>query len=310
MSTPEIEKPAAPGSAKAEEWQQRRERQDRAARWAAAAFVVAILAGLALVGVYVSGGNNQVQGVLLAIAFAGVGLGIGIWVRQIVGPQVIVEERYPMRSRDEDRDAFEELYGESMGEARAGGRRRFLLRLLTGAGASLGLALVLPLRSLGPGPRNELFFTAWSQGKRLVDSAGNPIPATQIVADQVVTVFPDGAVGSADSQAVLVGTRDGALDRSALEAETVDGMVAYSKICTHAGCPVGLYRARAGELLCPCHQSTFDVNQGAAVKSGPAGRPLPQLPIGVDDEGYLVALGDFTEPVGPSFWNLTDTPEV
>ncbi|HYP22826.1 MAG TPA: Rieske (2Fe-2S) protein, partial [Actinomycetota bacterium] len=85
-----------------------------------------------------------------------------------------------------------------------------------------------------------------------------------------------------------------------------EGCVGYSKICTHAGCPVGLYRAQAHELLCPCHQSTFDVLRGAVPTFGPADRPLPQLPRGVDDEGVLIALGDFPEPVGPGFWNLRD----
>jgi ubiquinol-cytochrome c reductase iron-sulfur subunit len=83
-----------------------------------------------------------------------------------------------------------------------------------------------------------------------------------------------------------------------------EGCLAYSKICTHAGCPVGLYRAEAGELLCPCHQSTFDVYTGAVPVFGPAARPLPQLPLDVNEEGYLVAQGDFSAPVGPSFWNL------
>jgi ubiquinol-cytochrome c reductase iron-sulfur subunit len=312
MSTPDLPRrePAAEASDRTDAWRRQRERQDRAARHAAVAFAVATLAALALVAVYITGGQTQIEGLLLAIAFGGIGTGIGIWVKRIVGPQEIVEERYPMRSDEVHRDAFEEVYVEAMGEAAPGGRRRFLLRLLTAAGASLGLALLLPLRSLGPGPRNELFYTSWGQGKRLLTPEGRPLRASDIVPDQVVTVFPEGAVGSADSQAVLVGLRDGAFDRGSFAAETVDGMVVYSKICTHAGCPVGLYRARAGELLCPCHQSTFDVNRGAVVLSGPAGRPLPQLPIGTDDQGYLVALGDFTEPVGPSFWNLTETPEA
>jgi ubiquinol-cytochrome c reductase iron-sulfur subunit len=79
--------------------------------------------------------------------------------------------------------------------------------------------------------------------------------------------------------------------------------VAYSKICTHAGCPVGLYRAESQSLICPCHQSQFDVADGGKPFFGPAARPLPQLPLGVDEEGILVAQGDFPEPVGPAFWD-------
>ncbi len=308
MSTPEAPRTGG-GSGNAEEWRARRQREDRGARRAAVAFVVAILAGLALIVVYLNGGQTQLEGVLLAIAFGAVGLGLGIWARQIIGHEVVVEDRHTSGTRGEARRAFEAVYDEAMGEVKVGGRRRFLVRLLTGAGASLGLALLVPLRSLGPGPRNELFFTAWSEGKHVVTIAGAKIRPDEVGPDQVVTVFPEDAVGAADAQAVLVGLREGALVASALAAPTVPGIVVYSKICTHAGCPVGLYRARAGELLCPCHQSTFDVNAGAAVKSGPAGRPLPQLPIGIGDDGFLVALGDFTAPVGPSFWNLTRDPE-
>jgi ubiquinol-cytochrome c reductase iron-sulfur subunit len=305
MATPDLRRPDDRPSGRAEAWEARRKRQDRGARFAAVSFFVAILAALGLFVVYIAGGQTQLEGLLLFVAFGAVGVGLGIWVKMIVGPQEIVEDRYPMRSTDEDRDRFESEFEESLGEAVVGGRRRFLLRLLTGAGASLGLALLIPLRSLGPGPERELFRTSWQRGSRVVGLEGAPIRAEDVVADQVVTVFPEGAVGAADSQAVLVGLRPGAYESGSFRAETVEGMVVYSKLCTHAGCPVGLYRARAGELLCPCHQSTFDVNDGARVLSGPAGRALPQLPLGVDDGGFLVALGDFTEPVGPSFWNMT-----
>ncbi len=299
--------PATPsgGKTKAQQWRDQRRREDRAARWAALSFLVAIAAALALLVVYVIGGQTQAEGVLLFVAFGAVGIGIAIWVKVIVGPQVVVEDRYPMRSGEADREAFQQLYRDTLGEAASGGRRRFLARLLTGAGASLGLALLIPLRSLGPGPERSLFNTSWRAGSRLVTAEGDPVRADDIIPDQVVTVFPEGSTGAADSQAILVGLRPNRFDASLLEQPTVEGLVVYSKICTHAGCPVGLYRARAGELLCPCHQSTFDVNRGAAVLSGPAGRPLPQLPIDVDTDGYLVALSDFTEPVGPSFWNMT-----
>lgn len=291
----------------AEEWEAQRQREDRAARQAAVAFLIAIVAGLALVAVYVVGGQTQIEGTLLFLSLGAIGVGLGIWVKVIVGPHEVIEERPLMSGQPEYRAQFSAQYEESLGEAMSGGRRRFLLRLLAGAGASLGIALLLPFRSLGPGPQQELFRTPWREGVRLVTRDGEPIRAEDIVADQVVTVFPEGATDAADAQTVLIGLRQD-VERQ-LEHPTVENMVAYSKICTHAGCPVGLYRARVGELLCPCHQSTFGVYRGAIVLSGPAGRPLPQLPIGVDDEGYLVALSDFPTPVGPTFWNLTDEPE-
>jgi ubiquinol-cytochrome c reductase iron-sulfur subunit len=295
-------------SARAEQWRRQREAEDRAARWAAACFVVSILAAFGLLGVYVSGGQTQAEGVLIAIAFGGVGLGLAIWVKRVLGHREVVEERYPMRSEDEERDQFEAAYEEALGEATVGGRRRFLLRLLAGAGASLGLALLIPLRSLGPSPEGEMFHTSWEEGVRLVDAQGREYRPEDIPADAVVTVFPQNDVGSPQAQAILVGTRPDELDVDSLPGPTVDNLVCYSKICTHAGCPVGLYRAAVGELLCPCHQSTFDVNDGARVLSGPTGRALPHLPLGVDDSGFLIALGDFSEPVGPSFWNLTHEP--
>ena len=288
-----------------EQWRAAREREDRGARLAATAFVVAIVAAFGLMAVYIAGGQTQLEGLLLFIAFGAVGTGLGLWTKRVIGPRIVVEDRYPMRSTDEARDEFEAAYEESLGEAVIGGRRRFLLRLLAGAGASLGLALIVPLRSLGPGPGRDMFVTAWEPGRRLVDTNGVPILAETLGADEVRTVFPEGDVGDAKAQALLIGTRPDALQRQDLTVETVDNLVCYSKICTHAGCPVGLYRASVGELICPCHQSTFDVNDGAKVVSGPAGRALPQLPLGIDDAGYLIATGDFSAPVGPSFWNMT-----
>lgn len=289
-----------------EAWAKERAREERATRLAAVAFLVAIAASLSLFVVYVQGGQTQLEGTLLFVAFGGIGTGIGIWVKRIVGDEEIIEERYPERAAQADRAEFGAEFEASMGEAGTSGSRRFLLRLLGGAGASMGLALLIPLRSLGPGPKRELFTTSWAPGKRLATPEGDLLRPDDVLTDEIYTVFPEGAGTPADSQAVLVGLRKG-LDRSFKDPDgVVNDLVCYSKICTHAGCPVGLYRAAEGELLCPCHQSTFDVYHGAAVLSGPTGRPLPQLPIGIDAEGYLVALGEFTEPVGPSFWNLTE----
>ena len=93
------------------------------------------------------------------------------------------------------------------------------------------------------------------------------------------------------------------MPREGREDWTVENIVAYSKICTHAGCPVGLYQAELGLLLCPCHQSTFDVLEWARPVFGPAARSLPQLPLALDDDGYIIATGDFSGPVGPGFWD-------
>jgi ubiquinol-cytochrome c reductase iron-sulfur subunit len=181
-----------------------------------------------------------------------------------------------------------------------------LLKLLAGAGGALGLALLLPVLSLGPAPGNTLKVTAWARGKRVVDEEGEPVHLDQVPEDGFLTVFPEGSAGAADAQTLLIHVRPGSLklppERMAWVPEGTH--VAYSKICTHAGCPVGLYRAESQSLLCPCHQSQFDVADGARPFFGPAARPLPQLPLGVDADGVLVAQGDFPEPVGPAFWDM------
>jgi ubiquinol-cytochrome c reductase iron-sulfur subunit len=184
-------------------------------------------------------------------------------------------------------------------------RRTLLVRLLGAAGVALGGTVAVPALSLGPRPGQSLFKTSWTPGARLVDAEGNPVQASSITEQQVLTVFPQGAEGSADSQTLIVKVDPGRLTLPpGRETWAPDGVVAYSKICTHAGCPVGLYRAESHELLCPCHQSTFDVLNAAEPTFGPAARALPQLPLAVDEEGFLIAQHDFEEPVGPSFWNM------
>ena len=117
-------------------------------------------------------------------------------------------------------------------------------------------------------------------------------------------MFPAGHPDSADGQVVLLRVRPDRLSLPPGRADWApDGLIAYSKVCTHAGCPVGLFEPQSAQLLCPCHQSAFDVLDGAQPVFGPAARALPQLPIAIDDEGYVVAQSDFHEPVGPSFWN-------
>ncbi|WP_193603200.1 Rieske 2Fe-2S domain-containing protein [Mycobacteroides abscessus] len=79
-------------------------------------------------------------------------------------------------------------------------------------------------------------------------------------------------------------------------------LFAYTKICSHLGCPTSLFEQQTYRILCPCHQSQFDALHFAKPIFGPAARALAQLPLTVDKDGYLVANGDFVEPVGPAFW--------
>jgi ubiquinol-cytochrome c reductase iron-sulfur subunit len=263
-------------------------------------FAVTAVASLALVIIYLVGGSRPWEGILLGLALGGLGVGLVVWATRLLDAPDEVEEREPFESPD----AQESLLGGEMT------RRKALTRLLIAAGGTLTAALAIPTLSLGPHPGESLFFTRWTGGRRVVNERGEPLRPEDIPLEGVVTVFPEGFVGGAEEQTQLIRVQEDLLDLpEGREDWAPEGCVAYSKICTHAGCPVGLYRAEAHQLLCPCHQSTFNVLAGANPVFGPAARPLPQLPLGIDEGGFLVALDDFSEPVGPSFWNVSSGGE-
>jgi len=272
----------------------------RPERIIAICFALSILAALGLFAVYAAGGQTQAEGALLGVALGGVGVGLLVWSKRLMAN--IPDETQP-RHRPPSANAVEgasDVVEQGVSEI---ARRRFLSRLLIGAAAALGLAALFPIRSLGRAPGTSLTTTQWKAGERLVTIDGSPVDATTLAMDSFLTVFPESAPGSADSQAVLVRVPPDLLQLppQAL-AGAPEGLVVYSKICTHAGCPVGLYLATVHQLRCPCHQSTFDVLNGAQPVYGPAPKPLPQLPISIGPDGLLQSLGDFTAPVGPSFW--------
>ena len=182
------------------------------------------------------------------------------------------------------------------------------------------LPAILVFRDLGPLPGDKLFNTLWGEGVRLCKDIGmipeeneiQPIKASDVTIGSAFHVIPENIRDSGHpldekAKAAVLLMR---IDPSELNTDPdredwgVDGIVAYSKVCTHVGCPVALYEHQTHHLLCPCHQSTFDVTNHCKVIFGPAKRPLPQLPIRVDSEGYLVAQSDFREPVGPTFWEI------
>lgn len=268
--------------------------------------VLSIAAGVGLLILYALGGQVQLEGALLFVALSGVGFSLILWGKYLFPPEIVTEPRGEHESTQAEQLEAEKTYLE--GEQQIS-RRSALVRLLLGAFGALGLAAIFPIRSLGPSPRRALFQTAWTAGTRLVDTNGQPIRLDDLDLDGVVTVFPEGVPQRADSIAILVRVQP---DELALpegrNQDAPDGNVCYSKLCTHAGCPVGLYLAQTHELQCPCHFSAFDVLNGAQPTFGPAPRPLPQLPLEVDDQGYLVAKSDFTAPVGPGFWNRGDGP--
>lgn len=278
-------------------------------RWIAPAFIVAIASAIGLMVVYgfTSHGNTQLEGLFFGLAFLGIGTAIVLWGKHYMPHGQVIQERHEMESTPAETEEFEQMVSENVGDIT---RRKFLSRLGLASVGALGLAALFPLRSLGPSPGDALFHTKWKSGKRLVDHEGEPVSANRLQVGSILTVFPEGERPDDNSATLLVRVPENEFKpMKGTEGWMVDGNVAYSKVCTHVGCPVSLYRETTRELLCPCHQSTFDVLDGARATFGPAARPLPQLPLELDSEGYLVAQSDYREPVGPGFWNRGRAPK-
>jgi ubiquinol-cytochrome c reductase iron-sulfur subunit len=273
-------------------------------RTMALALGASALSSLGAAVVYVLGGDAQLEGALLGTALGGMAVALGLWAKHLMPSGHDVQDRKPVSGGVE---AQEEAAGAFEVGAGYIERRGLLAKLLAGALGAFGLASLFPIRSLGARPGSKLFRTAWRPGARLVRMDGSPVRPEELHVDGVLTVFPQRHTEAADSQALLIRLPPG-LKPPGPAGWTPDGFVAFSKICTHAGCPVGLYQTETKELFCPCHQSVFAVLEGARPIEGPATRPLPQLPLGVDEEGFLIAQGDFEEPVGPGFWDRGRAP--
>jgi quinol---cytochrome c reductase iron-sulfur subunit len=277
-------------------------RVSKAERAPAIAFGLAIVAALALAVVYWRGGQPQAEGILLAVVLGGIGAGIALWAKRFMPHGPFEEERGQIASSEEDIAAF--LNDLNHGDEGIG-RRGFLAKMALGALGALGVAALFPIRSLGPRPGSGLKETPFKAGNlRLVNENGELIQASELAVDGVITCYPEGFVGEADSPTLLIHLRPGVnMPAPGREDWAPNDLVAYSKLCSHMGCPVGLFQAQSGLLLCPCHQSTFDVPDHANPIFGPATRSLPQLPIRIDTEDHIVATGDFSSPVGPGFWD-------
>jgi ubiquinol-cytochrome c reductase iron-sulfur subunit len=301
------------------------ERAQRAEKIVAACFILAFIAGCGFIAAYVGLGVHSVDktlrsnlglGTSLSVALLALGFGALIWVRYLMPDAEMVEERHELRSDAKDRQAFEAYFKEGSGSSQFVKRPLVRRTLMLGTLPLVAAPLVL-LRDMGPQPGTSLRHTVWSPGRRLlVDGTNQPLtPAEFSAPGSMITIVPDGYSDNDDelikAAVILIKLRPGELNiptvydgKTQLYGMnwTVDNIVAYSKICTHVGCPVALYEQTTHHILCPCHQSTFDATTGATVIFGPAARPLPQLPLTTDSQGYLVARSDFTQPVGPSFW--------
>lgn len=298
---------------------------DRAERQVAAMFGISALGTVLLIVSYVfipddififipiMGNQNAHQlglGLGMAISLFFIGLGAIHWAKTLMPDHEVVMQRHEFRSSDEDRKDFVDTVKE--GAASSGLGRRSLIK--KSLGAALGLSALSPillLRDLGPLPGPEQKMTNWKSGTYLVTDPGDRrIKASDLEVGSVAQVMPEFADPKdrhlddiAKDALLLIRLRPSEFnlepDRLAM---THEGIIAFSKICSHMGCAVALYEQTTKHLLCPCHQSTFDVTRAAKVIFGPAARPLPQLDITVDGEGYLIARKPFSEPVGPSFW--------
>ncbi len=261
----------------------------------------------------VMGSQNEQElymGLGLTISLLGIGLGAIHWAKTLMTDTEVVAERHEFRSEEADRTDFVATVKEQ--SAAAGLGRRSLIKRTLGLSLGLiGIAPLVALRDLGPLPKRSLEQTSWKAGTRLVvDPSNRPIKPSDIEVGGVVQVLPELRPGEertlenvGKDAVLLIRIRPEEFELSPERLSwTYQGIIAFSKICTHMGCAVALYEQETKHLLCPCHQSTFDVPRAAKVIFGPAARPLPQLAIMVDSQGYLVAQKPFTEAVGPSFW--------
>lgn len=260
--------------------------------------------------------NTLLVGVAIAAGLLTLGVGAVHWAKALMHGHDLVEERHATRSDEPTRKRAVEIFQEANKES-GWTRRRLLRNSLITALVTFPIPAIALFRDLAPAadPKTLLKHTAWDKGIRLTrDPSGTPIKASEVTIGSAFHVIPENLENyeetflneKAKSAVLLMRLPVGDLNISPERKDwSYDGIVAYSKICTHVGCPVALYEQQTHHLLCPCHQSQFDVSNECAVIFGPAARPLPQLPITVDAEGYLVAQSDFLEPVGPSFWERT-----
>lgn len=255
--------------------------------------------------------SNLLLGLAMFVALAGIGLAAVHWAKSLMNDHEVAEERHPIRSDDATREAAVTKLNDGIKDS-AIGRRGVLKGAMVSSLALFPLAIAVPLVGNigGDWDVSRSKHTLWKRGTRLaLDPTGRPIKAADVTIGSVFHVMPEGLEEAEHplnekAKAVVLMIRMDPRDIRSEQGDgwSYDGIVAFSKICTHVGCPVALYEQQTHHILCPCHQSTFDAADGAKVVFGPAKRPLPQLPITVDDEGYLVAQDGFNEPIGPSFW--------
>jgi ubiquinol-cytochrome c reductase iron-sulfur subunit len=280
----------------------------------------AIIALILLVGIVVTAGfgvaywqnwNPWAIGCTMGVGLFLLGFGLTAWGKYLMPQGPFVEERHVLASSPEERSSMSAALVERSAVVV---KRRKLLGGLFAVGSSIfGIVAIFPLlRSLGPVPGTSLEGTDWRKGTLLVDSNGRPVNKGTLVVGGIMTVYPDGKeysqYGQSVDQTVLIRVQDSDLvTAKGRESWAPSGYVAYSKLCTHLGCPVGLYEQELELLVCPCHQSMFNVRNGAVPQFGPAPRPLPQLALYFDADGSLRSQAPFDQAVGPGFFERNTT---
>lgn len=286
---------------------------------AVAAYVlIPVDAGVALPLMGPVGALNLALGVCIGLSILCIGLGAIHWARKLMPATEFAAQRHEMRSSPDERKAAVAAFERGLADSQFASRP-IIRRTLILAMAVMPLPLIVMLRDLytappgAPSPAEQLSRTIWGQGTRILTDVGDrPVRPQDVPVGGLVAAIPanleevEHETGNLNARAkaaiILVRMRPDEILSQQGVGWDYQGILAFSKICTHAGCPIALYEQRTHHLLCPCHQSTFDLADSANVVFGPAARRMPQLPITVDGDGYLVAQSDFQEPVGPSFW--------
>jgi len=262
--------------------------------------------------------SNVLLGLLMGIALFLIGAAAIHWAKKLMPDVEVVQQRYAEASPQEARDELLDEYVRGIDESGVK-RRPFILGSMFVALGLAGLPAIVLLRDLGPMPGDELRTTMWDlelNTRILIAETKQPIRPDDLTVGTLVSAVPEGIdlvmeeegnLNELAKSAVLLIRMDPSeivSDQTPAGEEpwSYEGILCYSKICTHVGCPLGLYEQLTHHMLCPCHQSTFDMANSGDVIFGPAARSLPQLAITIDEDGYLVSRGGFTQPVGPSFW--------
>lgn len=304
----------------------------RAQRQVASMFVLSMAFAIGFVAVYVGvdkyttayipvfgtvGLQNVLLGLTMGVSVFLIGAGAIQWAKKLMPDVEVVQQRHEMASSKAE--TAEAAANYERGKLESGfGQYTIIRRTLLGALALFPIPLIVALRDLwitppGENPVELLSTTMWRDGERiLVAGTKQPVRPEDFPVGSLISAIPAALPEEMEATGNLNALTKAAIILVRMEPDEIvsqqgdgwdyQGILAYSKICTHVGCPIALYEHRTHHLLCPCHQSTFDLADSGNVIFGPAARRMPQLPIGVDEEGFLVARADFAEPVGPSFW--------